>query len=143
MMQHDINGYVVLVGGKIVAEKYATGRDMNSISPVASVTKSWCSMLIGTLVRDGLVAVNATLGDIWPDAQWSSVQDAEAKRALTLEQLLTMRTGMWEDVPSGGDGEFLLNQTSLVEALNYAHFDANRTGTFNYVNHQLLAYVIN
>lgn len=130
----DINGYVVVVGGKIVAEGYGPDRNQKSISQIWSVTKSWSSMLIGTLVRDGRVTPEATLDEIFPDAQWSEVQDADAKRNITLWQLLTMRAGL-----SGG-GDAL--QNSLVDSLNYCQHDSNREGVFDYVNHHLLAHVV-
>lgn len=133
-MHADINGYVVVVGGKIVAEGYAADRNQKSISQIWSITKSWSSMLIGTLVRDGRVLPEATLDQIFPDAEWSEVQDADVKRNITLWQLLTMRAGL-----SGGGND---NQNSLVDSLNYCQHDSNREGVFDYVNHHLLAHVV-
>ena len=58
---------------------------------------SWTSLLIGTLVRDGRLTRQTTLGEIFDEDVWSDVDDAEAKRRITIEDLLQMESGYTDD----------------------------------------------
>ena len=62
LLVSDILAYSLVHGGRIVAEYYRTGRDAASTAAIWSVTKSWTSLLIGTLVRDGRLTRQTTLG---------------------------------------------------------------------------------
>ena len=53
VVQDDILAYSLVHGGKIIAEYYRAGRDTSDTAAIWSVTKSWTSLLIGTLVKDG------------------------------------------------------------------------------------------
>ena len=66
-----------------------------------SVTKSWSNMIIGTLVRDGRLGLNTTLGEIFHRRPhvWANVADADVKRTLTLREIMTMTTGQLDMIP--------------------------------------------
>jgi CubicO group peptidase (beta-lactamase class C family) len=53
VVEEDILAYSLVHGGKIIAEYYRDGRDASDTAAIWSVTKSWTSLLIGTLVKDG------------------------------------------------------------------------------------------
>ena len=77
--------------GQLAAEGYGAGRDSDDISAIWSCTKSWVSLLVGMVVDDGLLSLDDTLGDVWPDQSvWKDVVDASIKQAVTIDSLLSM-----------------------------------------------------
>jgi CubicO group peptidase (beta-lactamase class C family) len=79
---------VVVHGGEIVAERYAAGYGRESALAGWSMTKSAVNALVGVLVRDGKLALDAPL----EVPEWSAPDDA--RRAITLRQLLHMSSGL-------------------------------------------------
>lgn len=79
---------VVLKDGAIAAERYAPGFGPQTPLNGWSMTKSVTGALIGTLVRDGKLAL--TDKDLLPE--WTSPGDPRA--GITLEDLLRMRSGL-------------------------------------------------
>ena len=79
---------VVVHDGEIVAERYATGYGRDSALAGWSMTKSAVNALVGVLVRDGKLALDAPL----EVPEWSAPDDA--RRAITLRQLLHMSSGL-------------------------------------------------
>ena len=55
VVEEDILAYSLVRGGRIVAEYYRAGRDASDTAAIWSVTKSWTSLLIGTLVNRGAI----------------------------------------------------------------------------------------
>ncbi|WP_269790344.1 serine hydrolase [Stenotrophomonas sp. Iso1] len=84
----DTRAIVVVQGGAIVAERYAPGFDQNTELLGWSATKSIMGTLVGILVDDGVLALDAPA----PVPQWQGKGDPRA--AITLRQLLTMTSGL-------------------------------------------------
>ncbi len=61
----EIRTALVLEHGKIVAEYARDDVDPSDLFQVWSTTKSWMSMLFGFAVKDGLVDLEETLGEIF------------------------------------------------------------------------------
>ena len=109
-----------------------------------SVTKSVSSMLIGQLVDAGSVSTSDTLEEIFGDkVKWDEVIEGESKKRITLEELLTMTSGLADpaalsDMDESNDPP----QESLLDVLNHGTFtDSNE---FSYLSStHILAYVIN
>ena len=133
----DILSYALVHGGRLVSEYYRAGRDESSTAALWSVTKSWMSLIIGTLEKDGLLTRQSTLGELFDAVDWTQVSDAAAKKPVTVEDILQMESGFEED---GWLFEHYLG--GLVGALNFGTFVASETGRFNYQNHHLLSYVV-
>lgn len=79
---------VVLRGGRILAERYAAGVGPDTPLPGWSMSKSVMNALVGILVRDGRLAVNAPA----PIPEWDHPGDP--RRAITVDQLLRMSSGL-------------------------------------------------
>jgi CubicO group peptidase (beta-lactamase class C family) len=79
---------VVVHDGRIVAERYAEGFGHDTALPGWSMTKSVVGALIGILVGEGRLSLDAT--SLIPE--WRGAGDTRA--AITLEDLLRMRSGL-------------------------------------------------
>jgi len=91
------HGIVALYKGKIVYEWYADGWDKDRPHPQNSATKSVVSALIGIAIEDGFIgSVDDTFVKYYPDANIEI--DAELKQQITIQQMLTMTSGLPGDV---------------------------------------------
>lgn len=84
----ETRALVVMQGGRIVAERYASGYGPETRLISWSMAKSVTATLVGLMVADGLLV----LDDPAPVPEWSSPGDPRAK--ITLRQLLHMASGL-------------------------------------------------
>jgi hypothetical protein len=88
---------VVLYDGQLVAEKYAKGFDRNSRLIGWSMTKSITNAMVGILVKEGKLDVNAPA----PIAEWKN----DDRKEIKLTDLLHMSSGLnWEENYGGPSG---------------------------------------
>ena len=82
--------YSLLVSqrGTILLERYFNGRRATSTANVKSVSKSVIAALVGIAAERKLLSLNDPIGQYFPDLT------DPAKRAITVEDLLTMRSGL-------------------------------------------------
>jgi CubicO group peptidase (beta-lactamase class C family) len=100
--EHDISVHSVLVirHGYLVTEAYRYPYQPDTLHSLQSCTKSVVSALVGIAIQQGYIdGVDQHLIDLFPQRTIAHLD--EAKRALTLEDVLTMRSGlpMFENVP--------------------------------------------
>jgi len=128
-----IRAAIVLEHGDIVASYHREDVDLNETTfMVHSTTKSWTSLIVGMMVEDGLLSLDETLGDIFPnDEAWADVTDGstEFRKNVTVEEMLTMTSGLittpnnfWD--PSWGG-------SSLEDSLSYPEIGVK--GEFSYL----------
>ena len=84
----DTRAIVVVQGGAIVAERYASGFDRHTEMLGWSASKSIMGTLVGLLVDDGKLKLDEPA----PVPEWQGEGDPRAK--ITLRQLLTMSSGL-------------------------------------------------
>jgi CubicO group peptidase (beta-lactamase class C family) len=84
----DTRAIVVVQDGRIVAEQYAPGFDRNSRLLGWSASKSIAATLVGLLVDDGVLKLDAPA----PVPEWQG--EGDPRRQITLRQLLTMSSGL-------------------------------------------------
>jgi CubicO group peptidase (beta-lactamase class C family) len=97
----DTRALLVVQGGQIVSERYADGFDADSRFRSWSMAKSVTNALVGILVRDGALALDAPA----PVPRWQRAGDR--RRALTLRQLLTMTSGLDNEDGDDSAGSFI------------------------------------
>jgi CubicO group peptidase (beta-lactamase class C family) len=90
---------VVVHDGRIVHERYAPGVDVTTRTRTWSTAKSIAATLIGILVDDGRLALDAPLGLQWGPRAGSP--DADPRNAITLRQVLRMSSGLYT-IDNGG-----------------------------------------
>lgn len=149
----QVASYVILDNGQKVAQYYkSTTSPVNetTLQHAFSVTKSWTSLLIGMLQFMNKISVTETLGDIWKDETnsiWPFVHNATFRKNITVEELLTMTSGC-DDPPLDFNAsrdplkEGTFAGTNLTEVLNYPICNSSQKGVFNYMNDNILSYVI-
>lgn len=87
---------IVVRNGFLVAEAYFHGAAVDEAKYIASVTKSYMSALIGVAVYEGFIrSLDEPMVSFFPEYDSPDVEDA--KRRITLRQLLEMRAGYWHD----------------------------------------------
>ncbi len=79
---------VVVHDGRVVAERYAPGYDVETPILGWSMTKSVTNALIGILVHDGRLAIDRPA----PVPAWAAADDP--RHAITIDQLLRMTSGL-------------------------------------------------
>lgn len=92
----DTRALLAVQGGRIVWQRFADGFDADSRFRSWSMAKSVTNALVGILVRDGRLALDAPA----PVPRWQQ-RASDPRRALTLRHLLTMTSGL--DNADGGD----------------------------------------
>ncbi|WP_448097519.1 serine hydrolase domain-containing protein [Luteibacter yeojuensis] len=83
-----VKAVVVVKDGHVIAERYAPGVGVHTPLISFSVAKSFTNAFLGTLARKGALRVDQPLGA----PEWKAPGDARA--AITLEDLLRMRSGL-------------------------------------------------
>ena len=84
---------IVLHKGEIIHERYADGVDMNTRTRTWSAAKSIASTLIGMLVDDDRLKLDAPLGIEWlPDV---GNADDDSRKDITLRHVLNMSSGLY------------------------------------------------
>ena len=89
--RHGIDSMLVVRRGRLVAERYWNGHDMATLHDLRSATKSVTSLLVGIALDRGL------LGDVHDPALpylARAYPRLAVDPAITLEHLLTMRSGL-------------------------------------------------
>jgi CubicO group peptidase (beta-lactamase class C family) len=84
----ETRAVVLMADGKIAAERYAPGYDKDTRFVSWSMAKTVTGVLIGMLVADGLLALDAPA----PVPLWQRPGDPRAE--ITVRQLLQMRSGL-------------------------------------------------
>jgi CubicO group peptidase (beta-lactamase class C family) len=114
-----VRAIIIVHGGKLVYERYSPNEDDGpyKLMPSYSVAKSFTSALVGILVRDGRLEVDA------PAAvpAWSA--EGDPRSAITLDDLLRMSSGLeWNEAPYPEEGDL----TRMIAAEDAAAYAADK-----------------
>jgi CubicO group peptidase (beta-lactamase class C family) len=120
--RNDLRGLVIARNGRLVFEGYYNGLDSDGLHDIRSATKSITSALVGIAISERLIAgVDATVVPLLAKST-RLLKDDAGKRAITVEHLLTMASGLDanEDDPATPGYEDRLYQSAdwVTFALN-------------------------
>ena len=91
--EQDTLSLLVIHKGRIIHERYADGVDMTTRTRTWSTAKSIAVTLIGMLVDDGRLELDAPLGIEWlPDVE---NPDDDPRNSITLRHVLNMSSGLY------------------------------------------------
>ncbi|MBL4819864.1 MAG: serine hydrolase [Gammaproteobacteria bacterium] len=93
--------------GELVFEQYYNGRDRYQPGNLKSASKSVISALVGIAIEQGLInGVQQPISDFFPE--YRVLLDSPAKQDITIEDLLTMRSGL-ETTSNRNYGKWVLS----------------------------------
>jgi CubicO group peptidase (beta-lactamase class C family) len=115
MLATDTASVVVIHGGALVGEGYDPGFDSTTSMYSASVSKTFTGTVIGMLVDEGLLDLDAPA----PVPEWS--EPGDPRGAITLRHLMNMAAGLeWREDYSFGPDNDILKMIASPDAANYA-----------------------
>jgi len=119
---------IVLYKGQMIAERYADGFNRNTRLIGWSMTKSIMSALVGILVREGKINIDAPA----PVPEWKNDQDP--RHAITIRNLLQQSSGLnfEENYTKSSDATRMLYQQSDMGAFTASHPLKDKPGTVFY-----------
>ncbi len=90
----NIHSVLIVRNGYLVHEEYFAGHDADELHMQQSVSKSFTSALVGIAIDKGKIeSVGERVLDFFPDLEGKVDNVDDRKRRMTLEDLLTMRSG--------------------------------------------------
>jgi len=131
---------MVIRNGKIVAEAYSRGiDDIHQIQNIKSATKSFTGILACIALQNGtLDSIKQRFSDIYPEY----FQNHQDKKDITIDQALTMRTGLVRDNKDDGY-DFFMTKNSVEFALSsQKKYPQGTTFYYTDVNPQLVSFAI-
>jgi len=119
---------LIVLDGRIVAERYRPGFTRHTPQRTWSVAKSLTSALAGRAAMLGLVDVGrpATIGE------WRA--DGDPRAAITLDQLLRMQSGLWTNGPGNRSDAVYFGGATVTETATAAPLEAAPASRFRYSN---------
>ena len=159
----SIRTVLILEHGKIAMSYIRDDIDASAPYSIYSATKSWMSLIVGMLIDEGSLSLDETLGDVFDSDDssiWPNVKEAEYMQSVTIEELMTMTSGLadppfssedsysdidWQDPTTSVEdlgGMHNYGGANLIDSLNYLDVGGTR-GEFGYVlTSQILGYVV-
>jgi CubicO group peptidase (beta-lactamase class C family) len=88
----DVDGVLILQGGKLVLEEYFYGYDRDTPHQMRSATKSVVGAVVGAAIAKGAVALD---DPVLPRLGYATVANPDPRKsAITLRNLLTLQSGL-------------------------------------------------
>lgn len=98
--------------GDVVGERYYHGASATATANVKSASKSVLATLVAIAVAEGQLRLDQTIGELLPESRALD----PAKRAITVEDLLTMRAGL-QSTSFDSYGEWVSSRNWVRDAL--------------------------
>ena len=119
-----VDALLVARGGKLVLEEYFRGQDRETQHPVRSAQKSLVSVLAGAVMYEkGPLSLSSPVYKVMNGGTFPAGLEPR-KRAMTLEHLLTMTSGLqcddWDDNETHNEDEMWDNEKSEPDFYRYA-----------------------
>ncbi len=111
-----INSILISQHGELLSEEYFKGMNARRAHNIKSASKSILSILIGIAIEEGyLEGVDQKIGDFFPE--YLDEQADSAKASITIDDLLTMRSGL-ASTSRGHYGRWVTSNNWIRYALN-------------------------
>lgn len=110
-----IHSILIIRNGYLVSETYFSGFKPEITHDMQSVGRSFTSTLVGIAIDKGIISgFDQRVLEFFPDKSFANID--ENKQTMTLEDVLTMRTGLdWQE--SRGDLSEMRNQPDWIKYL--------------------------
>ncbi|MEO5560364.1 MAG: serine hydrolase [Dokdonella sp.] len=118
-----VHGVLIARHGKLVLEEYFHGEQRDALHDTRSASKSLTSVIVGAALRAGpSLKLDSGVYAVMTGNESPETLDPR-KRAMTLENLLTMSSGYWcddTDAAAPGNEETMLDQSAQADYYHYA-----------------------
>ncbi|HYJ31380.1 MAG TPA: serine hydrolase [Allosphingosinicella sp.] len=131
----ETTAVLVVQDGRIVAERYRPDFDMHTSQRTWSVAKSIAGSVIGAAVQLGHLRTDAPA----PVPEWQSPGDP--RRAITLDQLMRMTSGLHSDFPGNRTDDLYFGGVAVTDQIASWPLVAPPGTRFRYANNDTLAAV--
>ncbi|UZK70749.1 beta-lactamase family protein [Sphingomonas sp. S1-29] len=131
-------GVVIVRDGTIVAERYADGFGPFVSNRTWSVAKSIAGTLAGIAVQDGVAKVDQPARI----AAWRDEQGPNARRQITLDNLLRMASGLHSATAGNRTDAIYFGGTAVTEETTGWPVEAKPGTRFRYANNDILLAVL-
>ena len=110
-----LRSLLVSIDGELIEEHYFNGVDARSLANLKSASKTLMSILVGIAIERGhLESVDQTIDAFFPD---ELAKASALKRAITIEDLLSMRSGL-ETTSNRNYGRWVQSRNWVAHALS-------------------------
>lgn len=129
----ETTAVIVLVDGRIVAERYRADWTMHTPQRTWSVAKSLAATLVGRAVALGKVAPTDRIGA----PEWAAPGDPRA--GLTFDQTLRMHSGLWTNGPGSRTDAIYIGGATVPEDAATRPLEYAPDSHFRYANVDILS----
>jgi CubicO group peptidase (beta-lactamase class C family) len=129
----ETTAVLVVQDGRIVSERYRPDFDMHRSQRTWSVAKSIAGSVIGAAVQQGLIRTDQPA----PVPEWQSPGDP--RRAITLDQLMRMASGLHSDFPGNRTDDLYFGGVAVRDQIAGWPLVAPPGTRFRYANNDTLA----
>jgi CubicO group peptidase (beta-lactamase class C family) len=129
----QVDGFLVLKNEKLVLEEYFWGLDKETVHEISSCTKSIGAILVGIALDQGLVDLEDSVADTFPEIE----TDWRHGEPIRLRHVLAMASGTVSEEPTGPDGladPGLLASESIAKDVLASKRTAKPGEVYNYDN---------
>jgi len=127
-------GVVILRGKQLIGEAYADGFGPYTAQRTWSVAKSITGTLVGIAVKEGAVSVAAPARI----PEWADEPSANGRRAITLDQLLRMASGLHSATAGNRTDAVYFGGTAVTEETVAWPLEVKPGTRFRYANNDIL-----
>ncbi len=129
----NINALVIIKDDQIIFENYYLGQQREDLNNIDNAANILTSIAIGMVIDDGyLISLETPIADLLPEYENELFRDS-LKKTITIEQLLTHRSGLsWDEIVSEDDLKGMMETYDWVKYILEKPLDAVPGERYNF-----------
>ena len=129
----NINALVIIKDDQIIFENYYLGQQREDLNNIDNAANILTSIAIGMVIDDGyLISLETPIADLLPEYENELFRDS-LKKTITIEQLLTHRSGLsWDEIVSEDDLNGMMGTHDWVKYILEKPLDAVPGTRYNF-----------
>ena len=129
----NINALIIIKNDQLIFENYYLDKQREDLNNIDNATNILASMAIGMAIDDGyLISLKTSIADLLPEYEDELSRDS-LKKNITIEQLLTHRSGLsWDEIVSEDDLKRMMETYDWVKYILEKPLDAVPGTRYNF-----------
>ena len=129
----NINALIIIKNDKLIFENYYLDQQREDLNNIDNATNILASIAIGMVIDDGyLISIKTPIADFLPEYEDELSTDS-LKKNITIEQLLTHRSGLsWDEIVSENDLKGMMETYDWVKYILEKPLDAVPGTRYNF-----------